>query len=200
MKRLGRRMTALGIMLSLCCLLAVSVSGQWEEDTWQRIPDEMKTHIVYRASSTLFGPIDTDVSVMVFSHTYKIWMARLGDDPDPLSFPVVCWERASNPAWGSFWEGTQTEGRYVVVAVSATKNYEWWPGRIDLTQPPFQFATEAFDFVVVQGPFDGWKTLRLGTTAVGLVRVPSEFNLALPFTLWIGDDSGTIEAFYGSAQ
>jgi len=200
--------------IGLMCLVAVLVVGlmatvgvgQWKAEAWDAIPGEMKTQIIYSDSSTFWGLIDdVDISVMFFSHTHEAWKLLLGDEwghnvSGSPSFPMSCWENASYRNWAPFWNGIQLEDRYLVVAVSASKAYKWWPSCIDLTQGPFQFSVGYFDFVIVEGPFEGWKSIRPGAVAVGLIRIPSEIDLTEPFKIWIGEEFGVIKAFYGKPK
>ena len=162
MKRLReRRMAVIGIMVALCCLLAVGGAGQWTEEAWGRIPEEMKTQIV---SHDFMGV--QAMSVMCHAATLKAWELFMpGSDFSPMETFIA-----------ALFAGSEC----LVVAVAPSGNQYWFPTNIAYTQGLKQFSVGWGDYCGLSGAFDGG-LLRAETQAWGLVRIPSEIDLALPF-------------------
>jgi len=179
MKKQLSRMMVVGVALAiLCALVTINCVGQWEAEAWDRIPPEMKTHIITRDFSG-----HRMLSVMCFSGTEE-------------AFGLF------KPGMGIAFRNTHIQDlvflgdKILFVGVAPDGNQYWFPWSIAFTQGTSQFSVGSGDYYSIYGPFDGG-LLRKGTVSSGFVRIPSRIDVALPFTVWIGEDSGIIKAFYG---
>jgi len=203
MKQLSRIMVVGVALAILCTFVAIDCVGQWKEEAWQRIPEEVKTQIItrdYRGRQEL--------SVMCFSGTGRVW-GMFAQSTDISSF-IFC---------DAYFSGS----KFLIVAVTPGKTSQYWyPWQITFTQGLWQFDVgmwgntfsrellvstmlsdrgyspphQLWDYVTFAGIFGGG-SLKPGTVAWGAIRIPSGIDLTLPFKVWVSEDFGVIEAFYG---
>lgn len=201
-KKIG--LLCLTVVLAVCLVAAEGV-GQWKDEAWQRIPEEVKTWIVtrdYQGRQAL--------SVMCFSGTEQTW-GKFSSSANIGTLVDIC---------DVYFSGS----KFLVVAVCpyGTARY-WYPWQIAFTQGITQFNVGVYgneysselvvstmmaghgyfpliplwDYISMKSAFSGG-SLKPDTQAWGAIRIPSGIDLTLPFKVWVNDeDFGIIEAFYG---
>jgi len=176
-KRIG--LLCLAVVLAVC-IVAVEGVGQYAAEYWNRIPLDMKTQITTHD----FGG-DRALSVMCFSGTTKAWGLLLPDSDVGFLSSLV-----------DYLEEVFNGDSFILVAVAPDGNQYWSPFDIAFTQGYYQYSVGFGDYKSMTEAFDGG-LLRAETVCSGMVRIPSEIDLAQPFKVWIGEDFGIIKAFYG---
>jgi len=183
----------IGIMMILYCLVAIGDVGEG----WDAIPKEMKTTITITDFTGRIGS-----SVSMFAGTEEAYEAFYGGSAIAEFCETYCWPGyehvwvhvyAVSRGAGAFWAPwlisfTQGRRQYDVKGLGFELKEELMVLKVLLGQP--------WDYMAIEGPFGGG-SLKPGISCTGAIRIPSEIDLTQPFKIWICNEFGVIEAFYG---
>ena len=202
-KSLSKLVVMVMVSAVLCAALTINCAAQWKLEVWNRVPDEEKAEI------TLYDWEDQPIlNAMFFAGTKQACDAFLGEDASDMV---------------NFFDTYFSHHNFLIVAISTGGTSQlWYPWQIAFTQGWEQFDVgplgnkyskklgmsvllveegylppmPLYDYISMAGDFGGG-VLKPYTVAWGAIRIPDGIDLSQPFKIWIGDNSGTIKAFYG---